>query len=239
MKKYRKKIAIKESIINLVVDNPNYFNLAEEIILKCRVEIESYIIKHPEFLYSLEPINVDGYGIIKEMALAGFKTNTVPMAAVAGAIAEFVVKNIPSKYVVAENGGDIALKGKEVLIGLYAGKSKISGEIAFRIKDKKIYGVCSSSATFGHSISFGNADIVTVFAKSPTLADAAATAICNATVGKDKEEMITKGLEKADDIDGIDGVFISVDDLVGVKGKIPDIIKVNKKISINDLFEVY
>ena len=40
-------------------------------------------------------------------------------------------------------------------------------------------GICTSSGTVGHSLSFGKADAVCVKAKSVSLADAAATAIGN------------------------------------------------------------
>ena len=44
-------------------------------------------------------------------------------------------------------------------------------------------GICTSSGTVGHSLSFGKADAVVVTAGSATLADAAATAICNVGPG--------------------------------------------------------
>ncbi|WP_423792982.1 UPF0280 family protein [Methanocaldococcus indicus] len=240
MKKYKKRFSIKETNINIILDNPKYFKLAKEIILDCRAKIERFILEHPYFLSSLEPIDIESDDeIINLMLSSAFKANTGPMASVAGAISEMVVKKIDTNFIIAENGGDIALRGKDVIVALYSGNSKISGEIAFRIKNKKIYGVATSSAKIGHSISFGYADSVTVFAKSAALADAAATAICNYTIGKNKEEMINKALERADDIEGIDGVFIVIDDLVGIKGKIPELVKVDKKITFGELFDIY
>jgi hypothetical protein len=40
-------------------------------------------------------------------------------------------------------------------------------------------GICSSSGTFGHSYSYGKADLVMVFSENAALADAYATAIAN------------------------------------------------------------
>ncbi|ENN96391.1 hypothetical protein J422_02924 [Methanocaldococcus villosus KIN24-T80] len=237
-----RRIIFKET--NMLIKTENYLNikLAEFIIRKCRFELENYIKTHPEFLYSLEPIDVEGKGIIKLMSIAGKIANVGPMASVAGAIAEMVVKNTFGD-IIADNGGDICLRARrDINVGLYSGLSKLSGEIGFKLKKemiKNIYGIATSSATVGHSISFGNADSVTVFAKSSAIADAAATAICNATVGKDKEEQINNALERADDIERIDGVFIVIKDLVGVKGKIPELIKTNKKVTLGELFEIY
>ena len=88
-------------------------------------------------------------------------------------------------------------------------------------------------------MSFGEADAVTVFAKSSAIADAAATAICNASRGKDDEEMINNALERADEIEKIDGVFVVVRDKVGIKGKIPELVKTDKKITLGELFDIY
>ncbi|GAH21645.1 unnamed protein product, partial [marine sediment metagenome] len=56
-----------------------------------------------------------------------------PMAAVAGAIAEAVGKDLLpfSPEVIVENGGDIFLKIlKKRLVGIYAGQSPFTGTIA-------------------------------------------------------------------------------------------------------------
>ena len=197
------------------------------------------------FLTSYYPIDVefDAPEIVKLMATAGEIANVGPMASVAGAIAEMLIKSLNAKNIIAENGGDICLRAKkDVVVGLYAGNSEITGEIGFKLKKykiKNIYGVCTSSATVGHSVSFGEADAVTVFAKSSAIADAAATAICNASRGKDDEEMINNALERADEIEGIDGVFVVVRDKVGIKGKIPELVKTDKKITLGELFDIY
>ena len=67
----------------------------------------------------------------------------------------------------------------------------------------KEMGICTSSGTVGHSLSFGKADAVAVIASSATLADAAATAICNSiktpsdiepAVEREKERGLLRGL---------------------------------------------
>ncbi len=242
---FKKRIIIKETNLLLKVDNKRYFKKAAEIILKNRLDLERYILKNPYFLTSYFPVDVedDAPEIVKLMATSGKIANVGPMASVAGAIAEILVKNLNAKNVIAENGGDICLRSKkDVIVGLYAGNSKITGEVGFKLKKEKIkdiYGVCTSSATVGHSVSFGEADAVTVFAKSSAIADAAATAICNASRGGDEEEIINNALEKADEIEKIDGVFVVFKDKLGFKGRIPELVKTNKKITLGEIFDIY
>ncbi|MFX1479876.1 MAG: hypothetical protein ACFFCI_17295, partial [Promethearchaeota archaeon] len=84
----------------------------------------------------------------------------------------------------------------------------------------------TSSATVGHAISLGQADAVTVFANTATLADAAATRVANLVKGTDIEASIKKGLDIVDDLDGVRGAFISRKDKVGHSGKLPKFIKI-------------
>ena len=69
---------------------------AHKLVLKYREMLESYIERHPAFLTSLEPLAVgsDAPRIVTEMAEAAKKVGVGPMAAVAGAIAEFVGKEL-------------------------------------------------------------------------------------------------------------------------------------------------
>ena len=78
-------------------------------------------------------------------------------------------------------------------------------------------GVCTSSGTVGHSLSFGKADAVCVISKSSTLADAAATAIGNLVKGKGD---IRTALEKGIEIEGVLGALIIIGEQFGVIGEI-------------------
>jgi ApbE superfamily uncharacterized protein (UPF0280 family) len=156
------------------------------------------------------------------MAEAAAKVNVGPMAAVAGAFAEFVGLDLLkySPEVIVENGGDIFLKStKSRLVGVYAGEdSPLTGRVALKIEplDTPI-GVCTSSGTVGHSLSFGKADAVVVLSRSTALADAAATAIGNIV----KEETdVQKALDYARSVKGLVGVAVLVNDKMGVWGKI-------------------
>jgi len=188
-----------------------------------RADLESYIKSHPIFLTTLKPFEVeqDVPPIVKEMADATREVGVGPMAAVAGAIAERVGKELLpySDDVIVENGGDIFLKtSKERFIGVYAGKSKFTQKIAFSIRpEESPLGVCTSSGTVGHSLSFGYADAVIVFSPSTALADAAATAIGNRVrIAED----IPEALEFAQGIKGLKGVAIIKGDNMGLWGQI-------------------
>jgi len=188
-----------------------------------RADLESYIKSHPIFLTTLRPFEVeqDAPPIVKEMADATREAGVGPMAAVAGAIAERVGKELLpySDEVIVENGGDIFLKTlKERFIGVYAGESKFTRKIAFSIRPEETpLGVCTSSGTVGHSLSFGYADAVIVFSPSTSLADAAATAIGNRVrIAED----IPEALEFAQGLKGLRGVAIIKGDNMGVWGQI-------------------
>lgn len=195
---------------------------AQKLVLKYRRQLEGYIERHPEFSTSLEPLAVtDAPRIVTEMANAAEKAGIGPMAAVAGAIAEFVGKELleASPEVIVENGGDIFLKSlKDRTIGIYAGKSPLTGRVGLEVKGKDTpLGVCTSSGTVGHSLSLGKADAVIALSKSTALADAAATAIGNLIKSTDD---IPRGIERAISIKGLSGVIIIKDDRIGFWGKV-------------------
>ena len=196
---------------------------ALRLVLKYRRQLEKYIEKNPIFQSSLEPVSVaeNAPGIVKQMAAAGKKAGVGPMAAVAGAIAEVVGKELLdfSPEIIVENGGDIFLKIlKKRVVGIYAGNSLWTGKIGLEISPNDTpLGVCTSSGTVGHSLSFGKADAVVVTAASATLADAAATAIGNRV----KQPLdIDKALELAQEIGGLKGVVIIIGKDIGAWGEV-------------------
>jgi len=106
----------------------------------------------------------------------------------------------------------------ERTVGIYAGKSSLTGKIAFLIRPEETpLGICTSSGTVGHSLSFGKADAVVVFAPSTSLADAAATAIANRVVSAGD---IQGALQFAQSIPGLAGAAIVKDDHLGVCGQV-------------------
>ena len=189
----------------------------------CRQDIKDYIEGHPELLRSLVPIEPqdDAPQIIKDMCDAGKLAGVGPMAAVAGAISQHIGRELisDSEEIIIENGGDIFIRTKkERCIAIYAGDSIFSNKIGFKIpRDFGEGGICTSSGTVGHSLSFGKADAVAVVSKDVIIADAVATAVGNKVKN---EDYIKKGLEFAMSIPEVEGVIIIVGHRIGAYGKI-------------------
>ncbi|MFB0520392.1 MAG: UPF0280 family protein [Desulfatiglandales bacterium] len=214
------RVTIKETDLFLLA-NRKLETETREAVISYRWHIEEYIRYHPEFRTSLVPLRDDPHApkIVREMLKASRLANVGPMASVAGAIAEFVGKDlIPfSDEVICENGGDIFIaSSKERVVGIFAGKSPLSLKVGLRIKPGDTpLGVCSSSGTVGHSTSFGKADAVCVVSPSTSLADAAATSIGNLIKGKGD---IEKGLNYGGQIQGVTGLLIIVGEALGIWG---------------------
>jgi len=194
-------ITYKESDINVLCDKNTNSEIKKKAffsLIKYRNLIESHIHENKNFLASLKPIDIPNnttlHPLLIDMYRAATIANTGPFAAVAGAIAEYIAKDLSeySKELIVENGGDIFLIGSEdkyVKI-----KSLNDKKLAIVIESKFLpISVCSSSSKIGHSLSYGQADLVTVISKKGSVADAFATAICNnIKEEKDIEKTIAK-----------------------------------------------
>jgi ApbE superfamily uncharacterized protein (UPF0280 family) len=215
-------VTVKETDLYLRA-TANLQRKAHRMVLKYRSQLEGYIKRNPDFLKSLEPIPMPQYApeIVKQMVQAGQECGVGPMAAVAGAIAEYVGRELLtfSPEVIVENGGDIYLKIlKKRTVGIYAGESPLTGKLGLEISAKDTpLGVCTSSGTVGHSLSYGRADAVVVTAKSATLADAAATAIGNRVSGASD---INGAIEFGQGIGNLKGIVIIVGEKMGVWGEV-------------------
>ena len=210
-------------------------DLVTDEIIKQREILEKFIITNPEFLKSLSPVpSLAAFApeIAKRMQKAGLFTDVGPMAAVAGTIAQLGVESCTASAkgydsnqseTIVENGGDIFMfLKKELILGIHSGVKALEGKLAFLIQpDITPMAVCSSSSTMGHSLSLGNCNLATVFAKSAALADAAATKACNMVK---KEEDIQKALNAISTIPGITGLVIIKDEKIGIAGEVPEIV---------------
>jgi len=194
---------------------------AQEAVLHVRHTLETYIRQHPWFKEALTPIPEDSKapGVIREMIAAAHKTGVGPMAGVAGAVAQFVGRRLlsVSPDVVVENGGDIFLQtASERVISIFAGYSPLSMKVGVRIPDERMpVGVCTSSGTVGHSLSFGRADAVCVISPDTTLADATATAVTNMIHSASD---IDRALAWGRQIPGVDGIVVIIGESMGVWG---------------------
>ncbi len=198
---------------------------AANLIFQYRGQLENHIASNHDFLTSLTPLTNNSLllpPIIKAMHQAATAAKVGPMAAVAGAIAEFVGRGLLAKgstEVVVENGGDIFLhRQQECVVGIFAGTSPHSNKVGIRINAQRMpLGVCTSSGRIGHSLSLGQADAVTVLATDTCLADAAATRLGNEV--KDSGD-INHALALAKTIVGLEGVVIIRDQQMGAWGDI-------------------
>lgn len=199
-----------------------------ELAMRYRLQIEHYVEQHPEFMSSLKPLPEDNLAppIIRDMLAAAQIAGVGPMAAVAGAIAEYVCRGLldsGQKEVIVENGGDIFLQRSErCIIGIFAGESPLSNRVGLQFDPLDMpLGICTSSRTVGHSLSFGAADSVTVTADCAAIADAAATRLGNEVRGDHPErDGIDRALSIARELDGIRGVLVICGERMGAVGQV-------------------
>ncbi len=174
-----------------------------------RAQIKAYTLVNPLFQSSLLPLEQDLKAplLIQEMLNAGKIAQIGPFSAVAGTVAEYIARKIHtyikenlsteenySSDVLVENGGDIYIISKNerivaildkpingIKLGLKVKASYNEENIKSTENKNEIAGfsLCSSSSTIGHSLSFGNADLVLIIARKGSIADSLATAACN------------------------------------------------------------
>lgn len=226
MKLLRRLYHVKESIGEIVCDSISGIEAALASIMYHRKCLENYISKNLAFKYALSPIEVEEYSplIVKRMAEYSKIADVGPMASVAGVLADLAVEaalKSGANTILVENGGEIAIAGGgEFVIGIRAGMLMPFG-LKIKPCDMPI-GVATSSGKYGHALSFGEADAVTVIADTAGLADAAATAICNVTRG---ENAIEKAMERAKRIKGVRGVIVIAQGIIGIYGRLPEIVE--------------
>ena len=207
----------------LISAKKNLEKVSRAAVARYRQDIKRYIEKNPEFKTSLTPLAPDTKApeIVESMCAASRKCGVGPMASVAGAINDFLGKDLLqfTDEIIMENGGDLFIRTLEARnVSIYAGNSVLNGKIKIRIKPKDTpLAICTSSGTFGHSLSFGKADAVSVVSKRGALADACATAACNMV--KDANS-IEEALNFAKTIEGVMGAVVIYGEKLGTIGEI-------------------
>lgn len=194
---------------------------AVQTILKHRQYIETHIQAHPEFATALTPLPDPGPApaIVTDMTDGAGIAGVGPMAAVAGAVAEYVGRELLplSDEIIVENGGDVFVRSDtDMTFSIYAGQSPLSMKTGIQVsRREEPFAMCTSSGTLGHSKSFGRADAACVLARSCALADAAATALGNRVQNpEDIEGAISAGRAMA----GIQGIVIIAGKQIGLWG---------------------
>jgi len=213
-------VTVKETNLNIQADS-DLSEQAVRSILNHRQYIENHIARFPGFAPSLVPLGSPGIApkIISEMTAAAKIASVGPMAAVAGAVAQSVGRDLLqwSSHVLVENGGDIFIKSDtETIFTIYAGSSPLSMKTGIKVARRPdSFAMCTSSGTVGHSKSFGKADAVTVLADCCALADAAATSLGN-KIQTSKD--IAKAIETGKNMAGIQGLVIISGKQIGLWG---------------------
>lgn len=221
----REHFQYRTTITTILADEEKYITVAKKAMVDVRSDLEREILRDPFFGSTYDPYPSEvSTPIAQRMADASAPAGVGPMAAVAGTIAWYGVEAMQdagATFAVIDNGGDIALiADRDVTIGIHAGLSPFSGNLAFRIPPQDtILGICTSSATVGPSVSFGTADAVTVFSRNVSLADAWATSLCN-----DFTECSDAFFE-ARDLSGVCGICAIAGDTLCRWGTLPAITK--------------
>ena len=201
-------------------------DLADEtmsLVKKYRSQVEETIAENPDFQTSLSPIALKTpYGIIAEMVDKSRLAGVGPMAGIAGALAEFVGRELLelTNEIIIENGGDIfirSLTDRTVLV--YAGEdSPFKDRVRLLLKGREApFGVCTSSRAIGHSKSFGNTDAVVVIASSAITADVFATALGNRVKTPDD---LDSAIEYVQAFLEVSGSLILIGDKMAVSGEV-------------------
>lgn len=221
------QLTVKESDLDIGVRkerfSPELVEWAAEMIQACRKPLEDYIQKDQAFLTALTPypVSPDAPEIVRTMAEAGCLAGVGPMAAVAGAVAEWVGKFVAkrSRDVIVENGGDIFMRTTRIRkVGIFAGESPLSNRVAIEVRPNQTpLGICTSSGKVGHSLSFGKADAVVILSSSVPLADAVATATGNLV---QTVEDLERAIEFASQINGVTGILVIKDNRLAVWGSV-------------------
>ncbi|MBN1271644.1 MAG: UPF0280 family protein [Candidatus Aminicenantes bacterium] len=232
----RCRLKIKETCMTIIAEE-QFIPVAVKEINKQRFLLEEYIKNNPVFKASLLPCRVrpDAPDIVRRMAEAGKKVGVGPMAAVAGAIAEYTARAMVgagARHIIVDNGGDIALYiDHPVTVGIYTGHAKIS-DLGLRLEPRgKIFGICTSSGSIGHSLNLGISDAAVVIADDVLLADAVATSVGNRLDKKEKKSVQT-ALEQFM-FQKINGIIAVIDDIMGICGDIPHIVELKPNRNID------
>jgi ApbE superfamily uncharacterized protein (UPF0280 family) len=194
---------------------------ANEALLEARARIEREIALNPYFLTSYVPLEPrpGAPEPVSWMYGAARAAGVGPMAAVAGAVAQYVGRALlkRSSEVVVENGGDIYVASeKERLAAIFAGDSPLSMKIALKVPPGE-WGICTSAGRVGPSVSYGQADAAVILSKDAALADAAATALGNRLRA---EEDIAGALTYAMEIPGVLGAVAVMGGKLGAAGAV-------------------
>lgn len=206
---------------------PDLPRLARDTVQDLRRILEAWIIRYPAFRESYNPVllprGILAPPLVRTMSRAAAQAGVGPFAAVAGAIAH-ATADVLHRYsddIIVENGGDLCLYSRsDRVVGLLAHPDEgiTLGVLVEGTKNAQTpVCVCASSATIGHSTSFGKGELAVIRATDGALADAHATAFCNSL---HCPEDVKPLLKKAQHTKGIDGIFLQCGEALGLWGAV-------------------
>jgi ApbE superfamily uncharacterized protein (UPF0280 family) len=222
------QVAYKSSDLDIGIPRdrylPTFVGRAQAIVRAYHRQLQAYIDEHPAFGFSLVPCAAwaQAPAIAKDMAAAAELAGVGPMAAVAGAVAQYTALDLvgDEAEIIIENGGDIYLNtSKSRTIGIFTGEGSVfNNRLALKVKaSSNPMGICTSSGTVGPALSFGCADAAIIIAKSPILADAVATATGNRV--KEPAD-VGKAASFAASIPGVLGAVVMAQDNIAAWGEV-------------------
>ena len=220
--RYSFRLDYKYSGLYIICDRDISSEL-EKPVLSFYRDIETVIAGETDFEKSLAPLKAgkDLPRTLKEMCGAGEVFEVGPMASVAGALCDYLAKNLAGicSFLMIENGGDVYIKSSgQVEVGIFTKNVYFKDKLTLLIEAGQTpCGICSSSGSFGHSLSLGKSDLVTVMSGTATIADAAATSIANTI---NNEEDIDKAIARFSQYSEIDGLIIIKNKRIGLWGKL-------------------
>ena len=176
---YRLRKRIEQSNILVLSDRTKAIEVAFESFLENRRQLVDYIRFHPEYEYSLIPLEVElsAPRVAKIAAEASKNAEVGPMAAVPGALADLALEDmmaVGASVCLVENGGEVSARScRPLRVGVYTGGTGLSGKFGFLLEQEDFpIGISTSSATVSHAINFGQSDATVVFADGAATADA-------------------------------------------------------------------
>ncbi len=189
-----------------------------------RADIASWARLYPTFRTSLAPLPEPEQSpeIIRRMHRGAAAAGVGPFAAVAGTVAHMLAEKYAdiAPNLIIENGGDVYMYStKERHVALLAQpqeEEEAGGNLGLRFGETDFpLALCASSATIGHSLSLGCGELAVVRAREGALADAVATALGNRLRSA---QSVQQALDFAQNIVGVEGIFVQCDDAMGVWG---------------------
>ncbi|MDW8033776.1 MAG: hypothetical protein RMI79_02315 [Nitrososphaerota archaeon] len=216
----------READLLIASESISIINTGFSKFIEERDSIQSFLDKHPEFVYSLEPLDFkeDLPPAIALSVKCSRKAGVGPMASLPGALADLALESMlcnNAENAIVENGGEISMKlNRRAIVGVYTGKELNFGIILDNPFEK--IGISTSSSSVSHTFSFGEADAAVVIAENAALADAVSTRIGN-LVKSGCSESMKEAVKLACSINGVRGCVIYSNNLISFGGDVKPI----------------